>query len=103
MYTLTLWPSLARVRGSALTTSARPPVLAQGAHSDAANTICILSSFFFPTKTLVYKSTRQVTHHWMQMKRKPKFGQNFLVDDAARHAIADSPGDSSKRTVIEIG
>ncbi len=37
------------------------------------------------------------------MKRKPKFGQNFLVDDAARHAIVDALGDLSKRTVIEIG
>jgi 16S rRNA (adenine1518-N6/adenine1519-N6)-dimethyltransferase len=37
------------------------------------------------------------------MKRKPKFGQNFLVDDAARHAIVDSLGDPGKRTVIEIG
>jgi 16S rRNA (adenine1518-N6/adenine1519-N6)-dimethyltransferase len=39
----------------------------------------------------------------MQMKRKPKFGQNFLVDDAARHAIVDALGDIGKRTVIEIG
>jgi 16S rRNA (adenine1518-N6/adenine1519-N6)-dimethyltransferase len=39
----------------------------------------------------------------MQMKRKPKFGQNFLVDDAARHAIVDALGDLSKRTVVEIG
>jgi 16S rRNA (adenine1518-N6/adenine1519-N6)-dimethyltransferase len=39
----------------------------------------------------------------MQTKRKPKFGQNFLVDDAARHAIVDALGDISKRTVIEIG
>lgn len=37
------------------------------------------------------------------MKRKPKFGQNFLVDDAARHAIVDAIGDLTKRTVIEIG
>ncbi len=37
------------------------------------------------------------------MKRKPKFGQNFLVDDAARHAIVDALGDPGKRTVIEIG
>lgn len=37
------------------------------------------------------------------MKRKPKFGQNFLVDDAARHAIVDALGDITKRTVIEIG
>ena len=39
----------------------------------------------------------------MQTKRKPKLGQNFLVDDAARHAIVDALGDISKRTVIEIG
>jgi len=35
--------------------------------------------------------------------RKPKLGQNFLVDDAARHAIADSLGDVGERTVLEIG
>jgi 16S rRNA (adenine1518-N6/adenine1519-N6)-dimethyltransferase len=34
---------------------------------------------------------------------KPRLGQNFLVDDAARHAIADALGDISQRTVIEIG
>jgi len=39
----------------------------------------------------------------MSQKRKPKFGQNFLVDDQARHAIADALGDISARTVIEIG
>ena len=39
----------------------------------------------------------------MQMKHKPKLGQNFLVDDSARHAIVDALGDISKRTVIEIG
>jgi 16S rRNA (adenine1518-N6/adenine1519-N6)-dimethyltransferase len=39
----------------------------------------------------------------MLMKRKPKLGQNFLVDDSARHAIVDALGDLSKRTVIEIG
>jgi 16S rRNA (adenine1518-N6/adenine1519-N6)-dimethyltransferase len=39
----------------------------------------------------------------MQMKRKPKFGQNFLVDDVSRHAIVDALGDPGKRTVIEIG
>jgi 16S rRNA (adenine1518-N6/adenine1519-N6)-dimethyltransferase len=39
----------------------------------------------------------------MQMKRKPKLGQNFLVDDAARHAIVDALGDLSKRTIVEIG
>jgi 16S rRNA (adenine1518-N6/adenine1519-N6)-dimethyltransferase len=34
---------------------------------------------------------------------KPKLGQNFLVDDTARYAIADALGDISQRTVIEIG
>lgn len=37
------------------------------------------------------------------MKRKPKLGQNFLIDDGARHAIVDALGDLSSRTVIEIG
>jgi 16S rRNA (adenine1518-N6/adenine1519-N6)-dimethyltransferase len=35
--------------------------------------------------------------------KKPKLGQNFLVDDAARHRIADALGDVSGRTVVEIG
>lgn len=39
----------------------------------------------------------------MRMKRKPKLGQNFLIDEAACHAIADALGDISNRTVIEIG
>jgi len=39
----------------------------------------------------------------MHKIRKPKLGQNFLVDDTARHRIADSLGDLSQRTVIEIG
>jgi 16S rRNA (adenine1518-N6/adenine1519-N6)-dimethyltransferase len=37
------------------------------------------------------------------MKRAPKLGQNFLVDDAARYAIVDALGSVSERTVIEIG
>ena len=37
------------------------------------------------------------------MTRKPKLGQHFLTDDAARHAIVDALGDTSARTVIEIG
>jgi 16S rRNA (adenine1518-N6/adenine1519-N6)-dimethyltransferase len=37
------------------------------------------------------------------MKRKPKLGQNFLVDDRARHAIVDALGDIRQRTVLEIG
>jgi 16S rRNA (adenine1518-N6/adenine1519-N6)-dimethyltransferase len=39
----------------------------------------------------------------MNNKRKPKLGQNFLVDDEARHRIADALGDVSAKTVIEIG
>lgn len=35
--------------------------------------------------------------------RKPKLGQNFLVDDQARYRIADALGDLSRRSVIEIG
>ena len=37
------------------------------------------------------------------VKRKPKLGQNFLVDEAARVRIADALGDTSASTVIEIG
>src|SRR5215472_8747996 len=37
------------------------------------------------------------------MKHKPKLGQNFLVDETARHAIVVALGDVSQRTVIEIG
>lgn len=39
----------------------------------------------------------------MRIKHKPKLGQNFLVDDTARHAIVAALGDISERTVIEIG
>jgi len=39
----------------------------------------------------------------MGKPHKPQLGQNFLVDDAARHRIADSLGDLSQRTVDEIG
>ena len=35
--------------------------------------------------------------------KKPKLGQNFLVDDAARNAIVDALGALGERTVIEIG
>src|SRR5208283_3748175 len=39
----------------------------------------------------------------LAMPRKPKLGQHFLTDDRARHLIADALGDTSTRTVIEIG
>ena len=35
--------------------------------------------------------------------RKPKLGQNFLIDDEARNAIVDALGSLGERTVIEIG
>jgi 16S rRNA (adenine1518-N6/adenine1519-N6)-dimethyltransferase len=37
------------------------------------------------------------------LKRKPKLGQNFLVDPGACVAIADALGDVSQATVVEIG
>ena len=36
-------------------------------------------------------------------KRKPKLGQNFLIDAGAAAHIVDALGDVSNRTVIEIG
>lgn len=36
-------------------------------------------------------------------KRKPKLGQNFLVDEGAAQRIVEALGDISDRTVIEIG
>jgi 16S rRNA (adenine1518-N6/adenine1519-N6)-dimethyltransferase len=35
--------------------------------------------------------------------KKPKLGQNFLIDDAAGLRIADALGDTRNRTVVEIG
>jgi 16S rRNA (adenine1518-N6/adenine1519-N6)-dimethyltransferase len=35
--------------------------------------------------------------------RKPKLGQNFLIDDEARNAIVDALGALGERTVIEVG
>lgn len=37
------------------------------------------------------------------MARKPKLGQNFLIDENACRNIADALGDISRRTVVEIG
>lgn len=51
----------------------------------------------------LYKSMGTNRSALLHMKRKPKLGQNFLVDDAARHAIVDALGDVTDRTVIEIG
>jgi 16S rRNA (adenine1518-N6/adenine1519-N6)-dimethyltransferase len=39
----------------------------------------------------------------MSSKKKPKLGQNFLVDENACLRIADAIGDVSERTVVEIG
>jgi len=35
--------------------------------------------------------------------KKPKLGQNFLIDEAASRRIAESLGDTTDRTVVEIG
>lgn len=37
------------------------------------------------------------------MPKKPKLGQNFLIDQAASHRIAEALGDTSARTLVEIG
>ena len=39
----------------------------------------------------------------MSSNKKPKLGQNFLVDENACLHIADALGDVSERTVVEIG
>ena len=39
----------------------------------------------------------------MPSKKKPKLGQNFLVDQSACLRIADALGDVRERTVVEIG
>lgn len=36
-------------------------------------------------------------------KRKPKLGQNFLIDRGAAQKIVDALGDISDRTVVEVG
>jgi 16S rRNA (adenine1518-N6/adenine1519-N6)-dimethyltransferase len=37
------------------------------------------------------------------MSKKPKLGQNFLIDENACARIADAIGDASQRTIVEIG
>lgn len=37
------------------------------------------------------------------MPKKPKLGQNFLVDDQARQRVADAVGNVGERSVVEIG
>ncbi len=39
----------------------------------------------------------------MSSNKKPKLGQNFLVDENACLRIAEALGDASERTVVEIG
>ena len=39
----------------------------------------------------------------MPSPRKPRLGQNFLIDDQAHRHIAEALGDTTTRTVIEIG
>ncbi|HTV14337.1 MAG TPA: 16S rRNA (adenine(1518)-N(6)/adenine(1519)-N(6))-dimethyltransferase RsmA [Acidobacteriaceae bacterium] len=39
----------------------------------------------------------------MNLRDRPKLGQNFLISPTAQTAIADALGDISQRTVVEIG
>lgn len=49
------------------------------------------------------KTTAQKPSANRSPKRKPKLGQNFLIDAGAAGRIIDALGDISNRTVIEIG
>lgn len=49
------------------------------------------------------KTTAQKPSTNRSPKRKPKLGQNFLIDAGAASKIIDALGDISNRTVIEIG
>lgn len=49
------------------------------------------------------KTTAQKPSTNRSPKRKPKLGQNFLIDTGAAGKIVDALGDISARTVIEIG
>jgi 16S rRNA (adenine1518-N6/adenine1519-N6)-dimethyltransferase len=51
----------------------------------------------------VAKATAQEDGGSRSTKRKPKLGQNFLVDINAAKNIVEALGDISNRTVIEIG
>jgi 16S rRNA (adenine1518-N6/adenine1519-N6)-dimethyltransferase len=52
---------------------------------------------------MLRRARRSKAYRGDELTRAPKLGQNFLVDDAARHGIADALGDVRERTVIEIG
>ncbi len=49
------------------------------------------------------KTTAQEPSANRSPKRKPKLGQNFLIDAGAASKVIDALGDISNRTVIEIG
>ncbi len=51
----------------------------------------------------VPRTSAQKTEAKRGTKRKPKLGQNFLVDLQAARRIVEALGDISNRTVIEIG
>jgi 16S rRNA (adenine1518-N6/adenine1519-N6)-dimethyltransferase len=51
----------------------------------------------------VAKTTAQKPSANRSPKRKPKLGQNFLIDAGAAGKVIDALGDISNRTVIEIG
>jgi 16S rRNA (adenine1518-N6/adenine1519-N6)-dimethyltransferase len=92
-------PSLNSTRGNAPTTSAKPPVFGKPVIRRKNDIHPAIQMFLHDQAVSLYKQQ----HFWMPMTYKPKLGQNFLIDDSARHAIADALGDVSQRTVIEIG
>jgi 16S rRNA (adenine1518-N6/adenine1519-N6)-dimethyltransferase len=51
----------------------------------------------------VAKTAAQKQSSTRSTKRKPKLGQNFLIDEGAATKIVEALGDVSNRTVIEIG
>jgi 16S rRNA (adenine1518-N6/adenine1519-N6)-dimethyltransferase len=51
----------------------------------------------------VAKTTAQKPSANRSPKRKPKLGQNFLIDAGAASRVIEALGDVSNRTVIEIG
>ena len=58
---------------------------------------------FFGWRTPLINEPQKRRAATKPMNKKPKLGQNFLIDPSAARAIADSLGDLSKRTVVEIG
>src|SRR5947207_10180299 len=116
--TLIWCPAAARARGKAPTTSASPPVLEKGTHSEATNAMCMgvpadHAAFDYDKAWSRFRFGSQ--SNWQgergSMKassarvpqKKPKLGQHFLNDSSAALRIVHALGDISQSTVLEIG